>query len=89
MPSQSNGFWLIPRQAHHLAQIPQRETLSPCFRFLVVFPAVGRRFVAFPAAHEALRCTKSASRWAAPSLIEANGAENAGYAFRAEDVSLR
>ncbi|UFX45992.1 hypothetical protein HAP47_0004560 [Bradyrhizobium sp. 41S5] len=59
------------------------------FRFLVVFAAIGRCFVAFPAASKALRCTKSASDWRVSAPGDAAGAENAGHAFRAEDVSLR
>jgi hypothetical protein len=86
LPSQSVGFWFIPRRVRHRAQIPQRETLSLWFRFRIVFPTVGRRFAVFPAANKALQCTKSASDRRAPLLRKA---QNAGYAFRVEDVSLR
>jgi len=86
LPSQSAGFWFIPRRIHHQAQIPQRETASLCFRFRIVFTAVGRRFAVFPAVDKALRCTKSASDRLAPVLRKA---QNAGHAFHVEDVSLR
>jgi hypothetical protein len=69
--------------------MPQRGTLSFCFRFPFVFKEVRRRLIAFIPETRALRCTNGAISQAMLPAVSVKANTNDGYAFRVDDTSLK